>query len=57
MTISTVQYLETSAKSSLFGNRLIYMAPEIYKGTYNGLISKFLTNSKINEEVYRAIER
>ncbi len=57
MTISTIQYLEVSAKSSLFGNRVIYMAPTIYKGSYEGLISKFLVNSKINEEVFKAVER
>lgn len=57
MTISTIQYLETSAKSSLFGHKLLYWAPTIYKGSYEGLISKFFPASKLNEEVFRAIER
>ncbi len=57
MTISTVQYLEISAKSSLFGNKLINLAPNIYKGSYEGLVSKFFSDSKINEEVFRALER
>ena len=57
MTISTVQYLEISAKSSLFGAKLISLAPNIYKGSYEGLVSKFFKDSKINEEVFRALER
>lgn len=57
MTISTVQYLEVSAKSSLFGHKLIGMAPNIYKGSYEGLISKFFVNSSINPEVFKAVER
>ena len=57
MTISTVQYLETSAKSSLFGHKLIVMAPNIYKSSFEGLISKFLVNGQLNEEVFKAVER
>ncbi|OIO36952.1 MAG: hypothetical protein AUJ74_00450 [Candidatus Omnitrophica bacterium CG1_02_44_16] len=57
MTISTVGYLEASAKTSLFGNKLLNMAPTVYKGSYEGLISKFLANSKINEEVFKAVDR
>lgn len=57
MIISTVQYLEVSAKSSLFGHKLINLAPQIYKGSYEGLISKFLKEKKVNDEVFIAIER
>jgi uncharacterized membrane protein required for colicin V production len=57
MTISTVEYLEVSAKSSLFGNKLINVAPSIYRGSYEGLILKFIPGGKINEEVFKAVER
>lgn len=57
LTISTIQYLEESTKASLLGHRLLVMAPHIYKGAYDGLISKFFPRSKINEEVFKAIER
>lgn len=57
MTISTVQYLETSAKSSLFGHNVISLAPSIYRGSYEGLLSKFFPSSKINDEVFKSIER
>ena len=57
MTISTVQYLEISAKSSLFGHKLIAFAPAIYRGSYEGLFSKFFPSSKINEEVFNSVER
>lgn len=57
LTISTVGYLETSAKSSLFGNKLISLAPNIYKGSYEGLVSKFFKDSKLNEEVFKAVQR
>jgi uncharacterized membrane protein required for colicin V production len=57
MTISTVQYLETSAKSSLFGHKIIVFAPAVYKGSYNYLISKFFQKMDINPEVDRALER
>lgn len=57
MTISTVEYLEVSAKSSLFGNNLINLAPSIYRGSYEGLILKFTPGGKINEEVFKAVER
>ena len=56
MTISTIQYLEVSAKSSLFGHKLIAMAPAIYKGSYEGLIGKFFPG-KLNPEPFRAVER
>ncbi len=57
MTISTIQYLETSAKTSLFGSKLLNMAPAVYKGSYEGLILKFLVSSKVNEEVFKAVDR
>lgn len=57
MTISTVQYMETSAKSSLFGHKIIAFAPAIYKGSYNHLISKFFQKMELNPEVDRALER
>ena len=56
MTISTVQYLEVSAKSSLFGHKLLAMAPTIYKASYEGFIGK-LAPGKLNPEPFRALER
>lgn len=57
MTISTVGYLETSAKTSLFGHKILIMAPTIYKASYESLVSKLLPHSKINTEVFRSVER
>lgn len=56
MVISTVQYLEISAKSSLFGHKLVYFAPTIYKASYEGLVSRF-TSGNINPEPFKALER
>ncbi len=55
--ISTVGYLETSAKTSLFGRKVIYFAPQVYKGSYLGLTSKFFPQVQLNEEVFKALER
>ena len=57
MTISTVEYLETSAKSSLFGHKAIYFAPSVYEGSHKILISKFFSHLEVNTEVQRALER
>jgi uncharacterized membrane protein required for colicin V production len=57
MTISTVGYLEISAKSSLFGHKVLQFAPTVYKGSFNGLISKFIPNIEVNPEVDKALER
>jgi uncharacterized membrane protein required for colicin V production len=57
MTISTVGYLEVSAKSSLFGHKLINLAPQIYKGSFEGLFSKFMPGAAVNEEVSKVLER
>ena len=57
MTISTIQYLETSVKTSLFGHKIINLAPQIYKGSYLGLTSKFFPRTTLNEEVFKAVER
>ncbi len=57
MTISTVEYLEVSAKSSLFGHKVINLAPSIYKGSHDILISKFFTGLEINPEVEKALAR
>jgi uncharacterized membrane protein required for colicin V production len=56
MTISTIEYLEVSAKSSLFGHKLIAMAPTIYKASYEGVIGKFIPGT-LNPEPFRAVER
>ncbi len=57
LTISTVSYLEVSAKSSLFGHKVLRMAPSIYKGSVNGFVSKILPYGTPNEEVDRALDR
>jgi uncharacterized membrane protein required for colicin V production len=57
MTISTIRYLEVSAKSSLFGHKIISLAPQIYKSSFEGLISKFLVQGQLNPEVSKALER
>lgn len=58
MTISTVQYLEISAKSSLIGHNLLYLAPGIYKGSGEGFISRIIPSyGQSNEEVFKAVDR
>lgn len=57
MAISTVEYLETSAKSALFGHKVILLAPSVYKGSYNGLISKLIPNLEVNPQVDKTLER
>ncbi len=57
LTISTVGYLEVSAKSSLFGHKVLRMAPTVYKGSVNGLLNKILPYGAPNEEVDRALDR
>jgi len=57
MTISTIQYLEVSAKSSLFGHKVLRMAPAIYHGSVNGVLAKILPFGETNIEVERALER
>ena len=58
MTISTVGYLETSAKCSLIGHNVLYMAPNIYRGSAEGFISKIIpAYGQPNEEVFKAVDR
>jgi uncharacterized membrane protein required for colicin V production len=57
MTISTVNYLEESAKTSLFGHKVLRMAPAIYQGSVQGFISKLLPFGEPNPEVQRALDR
>lgn len=57
MTISTVQYLEVSAKSSLFGHRFINIAPRIYEISHKIVISKLFPNEKINDQIFLVVER
>ncbi len=57
MTISTVSYLEMSAKSSLLGHKILRMAPSIYKNSVSGFVNKILPFGEPNEEVDRALER
>lgn len=56
MTISTIQYLEVSAKTSLFGSKVLNVAPNIYKSNYEGLFSRFIPG-QINPEPFKALER
>ncbi|MGE5279413.1 MAG: CvpA family protein [Deltaproteobacteria bacterium] len=57
MTISTIQYLEVSVKSSLFGSRVLRMAPAIYENSVTGLLNKILPYGEPNGEVERTLER
>lgn len=57
MCISTIQYLETSAKSALFGHKVIALAPNIYRGCYNGLTRHLFSKTKLNEEVFKILDR
>lgn len=57
MNISTIQYLETIAKSSLFGHRFINIAPQIYEVSHRIIISKLFPNTKVNDQIFQVIER
>jgi uncharacterized membrane protein required for colicin V production len=57
MTISTVNYLEVSAKSSLFGSKLLSMAPSIYRTSYEGFVAKFIPYGDVNPAVDQALTR
>ncbi len=57
MTISTIQYLETSAKSSLFGHRFINIAPRIYEVSHKIIISKLFPDKSINDQIFLVVER
>jgi uncharacterized membrane protein required for colicin V production len=57
-TISTVPYLEISAKSSLIGHNILVMAPNIYKAGAEGFINKIIPSyGPPNEEVFKAVNR
>lgn len=57
MSISTIRYLEISAKSSLFGYRFINIAPQIYSTSHKIIISKFFPDAKINDQILSVVER
>jgi uncharacterized membrane protein required for colicin V production len=58
MTISTSEYLEVSAKSSIIGHKLLSIAPHIYRGSAEGFINRIIPSyGQPNEEVFKAVDR
>ncbi len=57
MVISTVQYLEVSAKSSLFGHKIVRLAPTIYETSYLNFVSKIIPYGDTNPQVSQALNR
>jgi len=51
LVISTISYLKDSVGSSYFGKRMFKIAPATYSGLWNGFMSKFMTQEKINNTI------
>ena len=54
--ISTVHYLELSAKSSYLGTKLVHVPAKIYEGTFWGFIHKITSDQEFNSDVPNAIK-
>lgn len=49
--ISSVSYLHDSVKRSYFGKPAFKFAPAVYSGMWNGILSKFITQEKLNPAI------
>lgn len=48
MAISTIPYVKTSADNSYLGKAVFNIAPDMYKGIWDNIFSKFMPQEKIN---------
>jgi hypothetical protein len=51
LSISTIPYLNTSAKQAYSGRRLFDIAISTYSQVWNGVMSKFMLNEKFNQVI------
>lgn len=51
LSISTIPYLNTSAKEAYSGRRLFNIAVSTYSNAWNGVMSKFTVNEKFNKVI------
>lgn len=54
LALSTVAYFSSSVASSYTGRSFFKVTPKVYSVIWNGVASKFMTNEKINENVFQA---
>lgn len=53
LSISSINYLNDSARKSYFGGRLFGISLRAYSVLWNNLMSKFMTNEKFNKQVLK----
>jgi len=53
--ISTIHYLELSAKTSYLGSKIVHIPTKIYEGTFWGLIHKLSSDQEFNSDIPKAI--
>ncbi|MBI5145249.1 MAG: hypothetical protein HZA27_03580, partial [Candidatus Omnitrophica bacterium] len=51
LVISSVTYLNKSVKNSYSGGRFFKIAPAVYSGLWQGLMSKFMLKEKFNKTI------
>ena len=51
--VSGMEYWKNNAKKSFFNPYLGGLSPEIYKATYDGMVSKFFPTEKLNLAVFK----
>jgi len=49
--ISSIEYFQKSVTESYLGSRIYEVAPSLYKKTWSGLVSKFVTTEKPNTSI------
>lgn len=56
LVISSLDYFKNSVKDAYSGKLLFKVAPAIYSGLYNGIVSKFIPATKFNTAVWEVQE-
>jgi len=54
--ISTVGYCKVSVQGSYLGRRFFTVAPAVYRGIWDGVVSKFMVKEKFNKVVVEVEE-
>jgi uncharacterized membrane protein required for colicin V production len=54
--IPTINYLKKSVNHSYLGKRIVFISPSLYKGIFNGFVSKFMPQEKLNPTVSEILE-
>ncbi|MBL7197116.1 MAG: CvpA family protein [Candidatus Omnitrophica bacterium] len=55
--ISTIHYLELSARTSFFGSRVVKLQLKIYEGLFYGSVAKIFPDQSFNQEVIKVLEK